>query len=247
MVFPGIKRTSAADEVFKTLHDWIVMGRLQPGEKLASQDELAKQFAVSRNTLREATYKLRVMGLLTTKQGEGTFVNITSAANYVSSLSDHLLLNPSTVREFLEARVVVEKATVQLAAIRATAEDLRLMNSLLDRQIEAYRARDVDLFSKLDAEFHMRLALTCRNGVLLKFLETIWELLKKFIGEVSQLPGSIENAVGFHERIFRCISNRDVSAAEAEMMRHLFDVVHTIEKNMDVEIDAKSLFEPFRK
>lgn len=247
MGFQGIKRTSAADEVFKTLHDWIVTGRLQPGERLPSQDELAKQFAVSRNTLREATYKLRVMGLITTKQGEGTFVNITSAANYVSSLSDHLLLNRSTVREFLEARVVVEKATVQLAAIRATDEDLALMNQLLDGQVEAFRNADVETFSKLDSEFHMRLALSCRNGVLLTFLETIWELLNKFIDEVSQLPGSIENAVGFHEKIFRCISRRDESAAVAEMMRHLFDVVHTIETHMDVEIDAKSLFEPFRK
>ncbi len=112
MEFPGIKRTSAADEVFKILHEWIISRKLRSGDKLPSQDELAKQFAVSRNTLREAINKLTVMGLLTTKQGVGTVVNITTASNYMASLSNHLLLKPATVREFIEARGIVEQATV---------------------------------------------------------------------------------------------------------------------------------------
>ena len=48
------------------------------------------------------------MGLLTTKQGAGTVVNVSSPTSYMTSLSDHLLLYPATVREFIEARVIVE-------------------------------------------------------------------------------------------------------------------------------------------
>ena len=113
----SIKRTSAAEEAFKILHEWIISGKSKPGDKLPSQDKLAEQFNVSRNTIREAIYKLTVMGLLTTKQGFGTIVNICSPASYMASLSDHLLLHPTTVQKFIEARVIVEQATVRLAVL----------------------------------------------------------------------------------------------------------------------------------
>lgn len=103
-----IKRMSVAEEVFGILHEWIISGKVNPGDKLPSQDKLAEQFDVSRNTIREAIYKLTVMRLLTTKQGAGTVVNVSSPTSYMTSLSDHLLLHPATVREFIEARVIVE-------------------------------------------------------------------------------------------------------------------------------------------
>ena len=67
-----IKRMSVAEEVLRILHEWIISGKVNPGDKLPSQDKLAEQFDVSRNTIREAIYKLTVMRLLTTKQGAGT-------------------------------------------------------------------------------------------------------------------------------------------------------------------------------
>ena len=103
-----IKRMSVAEEVLRILHEWIISGKVNPGDKLPSQDKLAEQFDVSRNTIREAIYKLTVMRLLTTKQGAGTVVNVSSPTSYMTSLSDHLLLHPATVREFIEARVIVE-------------------------------------------------------------------------------------------------------------------------------------------
>ena len=95
-----IKRMSVAEEVLRILHEWIISGKVNPGDKLPSQDKLAEQFDVSR--IREAIYKLTVMGLLTTKQGAGTVVNVSSPTSYMTSLSDHLLLHPATVREFMK-------------------------------------------------------------------------------------------------------------------------------------------------
>ena len=94
MEVSAIKRTSAADEALKTLHDMIVSGRLKHGDRLPSQDRLAEQFGVSRNTIREAIYKLTVLGLLTPRQGVGTIVNISSPSGYIASLSDHLIFSP---------------------------------------------------------------------------------------------------------------------------------------------------------
>jgi|Deesub1362B_J571_1020462.scaffolds.fasta_scaffold02401_6 GntR family transcriptional repressor for pyruvate dehydrogenase complex len=238
-----IQRASAADEVFKILHGLIVSGKLKPGDMLPSQDKLAEHLSVSRNTVREALNKLMVMGLLTAKQGVGTIVNVSSPSSYMSGLSDHLLMDTPSVREFLEARVFVEKATVRLAVIRSTPEDIARMEEIISKQSEAYLRKEVDAFSKLDVEFHMALANASRNKVLLKFLETICELLHKFIAEVSLLPDAIEHAIRFHTDILEFIKMRDSKNAERTIVEHLKDVVQTIEKNLDVKLKVDFIFD----
>ena len=69
-----IKRISVSEEIFNILHKKIISGEYSPGDKLPSQDKLAEQYHVSRNTIREAINKLTVMGLLSSKQGVGTVV-----------------------------------------------------------------------------------------------------------------------------------------------------------------------------
>ncbi len=239
----GIKRLSAADEVFKALHEWILTGRLKPGDRLPSQDELAERFAVSRNTLREAVNKLAALGLLEVRQGVGTVVRVHSPLDYVSSLSDHLLLDNATGREFLEARVIMETAAVRLAARRLDPAELERLRELARSQTAAMAEGDIDLFSQLDAEFHLELAKLSRNRVLVKFLETAWDLLRRFILEVAMLPGAIQDAHSFHTAIIAALEERAADRAEEALMEHLVDVVRRIESNLGLDMGAETLFD----
>lgn len=241
--FAQIRQSTIAEQVFEMLHESIMSGKLKPGDKLLSQDKLAEQFGVSRNTLREAIYRLTVMGLLTTKQGVGTIVKISGPSNYMTSLSDHLLLHPTTVKEFIEARLVVEQATVRLAVVRMTQENVVKLKDLISQQTDAFKRGDIDTFVELDSEFHRELARASRNAVLLKFLETVRELLQNFIAEVSGLPGAIQSALKYHSKIVEYMEMQDREKAENEMREHLYDVTRRIEKNMKIDLESKYLFE----
>lgn len=243
MEIAAIKKRSAADEVFSTLHGRIMAGELRPGDRLPPQDELARQLKVSRNTLREAIHKLTVMGLLAAKPGVGTVIQVSNPARYLGALGDHLLLDSATVREFVEARLFVEKATIRLAVLRATAPALRELGAVVDAQEKAFAAGEVESFSRLDAEFHMRLARMSNNHVLVKFLETLWDLLQRFIMEVARLPLAIENAITFHRKMIRYIGKRDLAAAEAALVSHLWDVVRNIEQNLGTDLNVNTLFD----
>jgi len=70
-----LKQQKLSDIILAQLEAMIIEGSLQPGEKLLSERELAKQFEVSRPSLREAIQKLEAKGLVTRKQGGGTFVS----------------------------------------------------------------------------------------------------------------------------------------------------------------------------
>lgn len=237
-----VKRSGAADGAFRILHEWILTGRLKSGDRLPSQDRLARQLGVSRNTLREAVHKLTAMGLLSPRQGVGTIVNNGSPSSFITILSEQLLLKPATVSQFLEARVFVERATVRLAAKRAGQKDLNRLGEILARQEEAHSRGDVHEFSRLDTEFHVALARASGNDVLVKFLEVIRDLLGRFILEVAHLPAAVEAAVMFHRSILCCLSRKDWADAEDTITRHLFDVAKRIEKHYPMDLDAESLF-----
>ncbi|MEM5786848.1 MAG: FadR/GntR family transcriptional regulator [Syntrophobacteraceae bacterium] len=237
MELPSIRRISAAEEAFKALHDLIMSGQLRHGDKLPSQDKLAEQFGVSRNTIREAINKLNVMGLLHAKQGVGTLINISSPSSYMASLSDHLLLQPSTVKDFMESRIIIELATARLAVTRATPEGIADLDANVKSQREALRKRDVKTFIALDVEFHIKLARLSGNQVLLQFLGAVTELLSRFIREVSLLPRATQNAFAFHRDLLKAIRSKDAEAAERTLLEHLHDVVKNIEKSTGIDLD----------
>lgn len=234
----SIKRSTTADKVFATLHQWIVSGRLQAGDTLPSQDELARQFEVSRNTLREAIFKLSALGLLEAKQGVGTVVRSASSANYLSALQDHLLLDRTSMREFLEARVSIETTIVKLAVARAGQKDFDTLEAIIAKQREAKDAGDEAEFIKMDIAFHMGLGQACGNRVMLKISQTLSDLLRNFISKVAGVPGNIEQAFHYHSQILESIKAGDADAAQNLMVQHIQETVKNFQQTMDVDLQV---------
>ena len=217
----NIQRSTTADKVFETLHQWIVAGHFKPGDVLPSQDELARQLKISRNTLREAIFRLSALGLVQSKQGVGTVVQPTTPSNYIRSLPTHLKLDKITVTEFVEARLFTERAIVRLVVERAADEELKRLKAILDRQLIAMDSMRFEEFNNLDLEFHMELGRACGNSVMLKFFESIWELLNQFTSKSIKVPGNMQAAYKTHVKIFEFIKERNAELAEMEMEDHI--------------------------
>jgi len=241
MDFEPIKKASATSKVFEALYEMIATGRFRRGEKLPPQEELARQLGVSRNTLREAVNQLSAVGLLKSTQGVGTVVEPPDPGGYLSALRGQFLLDTLSVREFIEARICIERNAVRLAVERADEKDILRLRTILDEQRKAINQGDAEAFTRQDASFHLAVTELCGNRVLLKFLQTIQDMLHRFIGEVSQLPGAIEDALRFHSRMTDAIAAKNQDLAEREMVLHLFDVVRRIEFNLDTDLKKESL------
>src|SRR4051794_24398314 len=72
--FRVVDRSGLADQAVAQIERLIIEGRLEPGQKLPPERELGAKLGVSRPTLREAIRALTAMGLLESRQGDGTFV-----------------------------------------------------------------------------------------------------------------------------------------------------------------------------
>jgi len=120
----------AYEQVNDQLRELIVSGELAPGERLPNEAVLAREFGVSRATVREALRILTAQNLIRTTKGAGggSYVTLPTVDHISEFLRGNLnLLSESdhvTLEEFLELRELIEVPAARLAAERASTSDV---------------------------------------------------------------------------------------------------------------------------
>jgi GntR family transcriptional repressor for pyruvate dehydrogenase complex len=156
-----LPRTIAAE-----LRRQIASGELKPGERLPGHRELAGTFAVSVGSVREAISMLVSSGLIETKAARGTFV----VDGRDVSVGD-APFERREAEELVEAREVLELELVELAAQRATRNDVADLHRSVDRLAKAVETASA--YNDADRAFHTRIAEIARNRFLVQALEAI--------------------------------------------------------------------------
>lgn len=106
MAYQRIRQPKLSDVIEQELERLIVEGTLSPGQQLPPERELAKQFEVSRPSIREAIQRLEAKRLLTRRQGGGTFVSDRIWQSFSDPLLNLLSSHSETQLDLLEARVM---------------------------------------------------------------------------------------------------------------------------------------------
>ncbi|MCO7042455.1 GntR family transcriptional regulator, partial [Staphylococcus lugdunensis] len=118
MAYTKIRQPKLSDVIEQQLEHLILEGTLRPGEKLLPERELAKQFDVSRPSLREAIQKLEAKGFLLRRQGGGTFVQHNLWQSFSDPLAQLLSGHPESQFDLLETRHALEGIAAYYAALR---------------------------------------------------------------------------------------------------------------------------------
>ncbi|MGO2290915.1 MAG: pyruvate dehydrogenase complex transcriptional repressor PdhR [Pseudoalteromonas sp.] len=172
-----IKSAKLSDVILQQLENMILEGSLAPGEKLPPERELAKQFEVSRPSLREAIQKLEAKGLVTRRQGGGTFVKNQLEEGLTDPLFDLISKHPESQFDLLEFRHALEGIAAYYATMRGTRNDfikvkanfdkIALVNDNLQQKAKAINA------------FHFSVAEASHNVVLLHLVRGMQALLEQ--------------------------------------------------------------------
>lgn len=219
MAINKIHRKKVWQEVAEELQRLIVDGHWEKGEKLPGEVDLAKEFGVSRSTLREALRALSSRGLVQIRHGEGNFVWYPEAEDYLNPLMPRLLVDREDVFAIMEARSMVEVKTAALAAERATAETIAELRSLLEN-MERSR-EDRKQFAHYDHSFHKQIALATKNNVILKIYEAIEVFLVSQQLQIVDYVDAIERGITDHRAILEAIVAGDQEQAAEAMRAHL--------------------------
>ena len=231
------KRPRAAKEdvtvklisIFKQL---ISEGALVAGCRLPSERELAESFGVSRSSLRQALKVLEIMGVISQRVGDGTYLNSGAGSILGEPMEFLILLDGISFHEIMEARLVVEPELAARAAIRASDEDLKELRAELSTMEQA--GLDHELFVHHDLLFHQAIFKAAGNRVCGQMFAVVHKSLGKLITVTSQLVEP-EHTLTLHRRIYQAIRKRDSEDARQKMIEHLIDardlLVRAAERN----------------
>jgi GntR family transcriptional repressor for pyruvate dehydrogenase complex len=206
-------------KLLATFKQLISEGDLQPGAKLPSERDFARSLGVARSSLRQALKVLEIMGVISQRVGDGTYLNKGAASILGEPMEFLILLDGITFHELMEARLIVEPELAARAAERATEEDL----SALRREMAAMEtAADNGQFVEHDLAFHRAIFQAAGNRVCNLMFSVVHLSLRTLVEHTSQrVPAA--HTLRLHQRIYAAIRKRDVDAARRRMAEHLVD------------------------
>jgi GntR family transcriptional regulator, transcriptional repressor for pyruvate dehydrogenase complex len=218
---PSRNRT---DEVVERIASEIEGGRLGPGDRLPTEQEMMAAFGVSRTVVREAVSALRAEGLVTSRQGAGVFVARDSSFRPFRIGPDGLH-SIADVLKVMELRLAVEVEAAVLAAERASATEIAAIGEALER-IDAAISRGQGAVNE-DFAFHRAIAAATGNAHFARFLEFLGHLFipRQSIRLELATPGEqrayLARVQREHRRMFSAISSHDPAEARRAMRDHL--------------------------
>jgi GntR family transcriptional repressor for pyruvate dehydrogenase complex len=226
--FEIVRRNKVYEEVARQI-ERLILKKLQPGDKLPSERELAETLGVSRSSIRDAIRSLELMGMVEPRQGAGTIVREISSESLANPLANVLKHKVELVSELLDFRMMLEPPLAARAAKRVSPEELAEMEEILQRQQEK-QSRGESAVPE-DTEFHYSIALASGNSVVLKVLDIVMDLLRATRERSLQRAGRPQRSLAGHRRILAALKRHDAEGAKAAMRRHIEDVEEIVLEN----------------
>ena len=218
-------RRSISEQVAESIRAHMQTAGLRPGDRLGREEDLARQFGVSRPTLREALRLLSSSHLIRASKGPGggIFVAATAEEGIGRSVSDSvasmLSAQSITIDELLETRMLFEVPLVGLAAQRATEADVERLRAVL-AEADA-EPDDGELVARVDARLHRLISEIAGNRLAAAFTHWVVEVLQPPLRTLVA-PAVVESViVAQNHDIVRAIERGDPAAAERAMREHL--------------------------
>ena len=199
------KKNTRTEILVSEIEKLIVNGSMVPGQRL-DEMVLAKKYGVSRTPVREAIRALIAIGLVqnTGKQG-----------SQVAKLSISMLI------EMFELMAVLEGMCAQLAARRATKNQLFEMqktHELLEKTFEKGTHKE---FYNVNLQFHDLLYNASHTQYLAEETLRLRRRLSPYRMRVTFQPGRMNSTLEEHNKILFAIKKGESELAKNEAISHL--------------------------
>ncbi len=197
-----IHKGSLVETAIESLRHAIEIQQWRVGDKLPVEAELSEALGVSRNTVREAVRVLAHVGMLETRQGDGTYVRATRDAGETLRRIAHAQL-----ADQLEVRIMLETEAATLAATRRTDQDLRAMTNALDARAQA--GDNLSERIRYDEIFHHALVSASHNPALAELYDYFAQAVSQTIESTEKDARLPEPSQEDHELLLAAVRRRD--------------------------------------
>jgi DNA-binding FadR family transcriptional regulator len=184
---PIIPLTMAEIVEIKLL-DYLKREEFNPGDPIPKELELAEALGVSRNVIREALSRFRMLGLIETRKKRGMILKAPDLFGGLEKILHPDLLSDKVLREIFEMRLIIEMGIADIVFYKKTPEDIKYLENLLKskKKLGATRFR-----AEHEVEFHGKLYEITGNQTLIRFqhlLLPIFQYVNDYESQLSEPP-----------------------------------------------------------
>lgn len=161
------KREKVSSYIVEQIRDSILSGLFKAGDRVASEKDLLAEFDVSKATLREALRVLEAMGLIELRKGVsgGIFIAEVDMKTTLNSITNFLHFRSVSQYDITMIRVIIEPVVAQIAATKATPEDIDNLKKIAENPRESIK-------------FHRYLGRMTGNPLLILIMDFVHNILR---------------------------------------------------------------------
>lgn len=200
------------------IKQYITEQRLQPGDALPPETQLAAELGVSRGSVREAIKALESLGIVEVRHGNGVFVREFNFDSVLDLLSYGLVFDRSKIAEILQIRKWLEAAAIGEAVRLAREEQIASIEEVLARWEQKVRAGEPT--AEEDRAFHRLLYEPLGNRALISLLDTFWLVFHAVPVRAITTDMQPTTTVQDHREILEAVRRRDATLACQRIRDH---------------------------
>lgn len=219
-----ITKVRMHEMVSEELKQYIRTNNLKKGDKLPSAEAIMKILGVGRSSLREALRYLEATEVVEVVNGKGIYVKET--ARYQMSAKINVEDEKTALLQLMEVRRALEVLAVEMAAQRATDENVEEMRHYL---LEIGRTQG-QASSIADMKFHQAIYKSTGNPILQSIVESVWELFAVFWNAPLGKQEIFSDSFPFHQTLFDAIVDRNPQKAREELNKIMDSMENSIKK-----------------
>ncbi len=213
-----IVNTSMTDQVEERLRQYFAQEGFKPGDALPKEIEIAQALNVSRNVVREALSRLRMLGMVESRKRRGMILAEPDVLSGLERLLDPNLLGKEVLRQLFEFRLVLEIGMSDLLFLRKKEADIAQLKAIVEKEVMVEEDRQR---VELDVLFHSTLYRISGNETLRRFQKMLIPLFN-YIIEIEAGPDG-KTAVGSvsHSDLIRILEQGSPNEFQEAMKKHL--------------------------
>jgi DNA-binding GntR family transcriptional regulator len=200
-------RAVSAEALAQDLSAAIHAHRIAPGMKLG-EDDLSDVYGVSRTIVRSALQTLAHQKLVDIKRNRGAFVASPS---------------PRDASEVFEARIMIEPHMAEVAALKATPQDIAVLRQHIADEHAAVVAGDRGQALALSGRFHLEIARMADQATIADFVRSLVERSSLIIALYWRKQSTLCES-GAHHALLDALAVHDGPATHELMKHHLLDL-----------------------
>jgi len=204
------------EQVYKTLKNTILEGKIQPKKRLI-EERLADEMGTSRTPVREAIQKL---------EKEGLIYKLPRGGYAVSIITD------DDIEEVFGIRSVLEGYAGYLATSRATEEDFKALEEIVEKEEECLRNNNTEEIVRLNTEFHDLLYSAAKSAKLFSIINDLRDYIYRYRIIIFSYSGMAEISISDHKEMISLMKAKRALQVEKLIRKHIIRGKNLIKKRI---------------